>query len=282
MGLSALRGERKSGALQGVVKAGHAAQAPPARGHIDAGIRRHYAAGVDFRQQAVNQRRRTGLTQHVLARTGGLAGQPRFGTLGAGSSVFRPERWLSGRKRGFAELAREKQPVFPGSNLCGGCASQACFPGSNATRSASQWDGAAAGPGKIALGREDRMQAQESFKHDPQVQVLLATDAAGEGINLQRAHLMVNYDLPWNPNRLEQRFRPRLSRRTRNHRERSIIGIVPGDRPTGVVGYLLRRDMPTRPWQSTGDGTPGHGADVACVSRSNSRSIVGDLPTARF
>ncbi|WP_245969461.1 protein NO VEIN domain-containing protein [Thiocapsa rosea] len=40
----------------------------------------------------------------------------------------------------------------------------------------------------------------------PEVQVLLATDAAGEGINLQRAHLMVNYDLPWNPNRLEQRF----------------------------------------------------------------------------
>jgi hypothetical protein len=38
------------------------------------------------------------------------------------------------------------------------------------------------------------------------VKVLLATDAAGEGINLQRAHLMVNYDLPWNPNRLEQRF----------------------------------------------------------------------------
>ena len=36
--------------------------------------------------------------------------------------------------------------------------------------------------------------------------MLLATDAAGEGINLQRAHFMVNYDLPWNPNRLEQRF----------------------------------------------------------------------------
>jgi SNF2 family DNA or RNA helicase len=56
------------------------------------------------------------------------------------------------------------------------------------------------------LGREERMKAQESFQHDPEVQVLLATDAAGEGINLQRAHLMVNYDLPWNPNRLEQRF----------------------------------------------------------------------------
>jgi SNF2 family DNA or RNA helicase len=55
-------------------------------------------------------------------------------------------------------------------------------------------------------GREDRMKAQESFRHDPEVQVLIATDAAGEGINLQRAHLMVNYDLPWNPNRIEQRF----------------------------------------------------------------------------
>jgi SNF2 family DNA or RNA helicase len=56
------------------------------------------------------------------------------------------------------------------------------------------------------VGREDRLKAQESFRHDPDVQVLLATDAAGEGINLQRAHLMVNYDLPWNPNRIEQRF----------------------------------------------------------------------------
>jgi len=56
------------------------------------------------------------------------------------------------------------------------------------------------------MGREERMKAQESFKHDPTVQVLLATDAAGEGINLQRAHLMINYDLPWNPNRIEQRF----------------------------------------------------------------------------
>jgi hypothetical protein len=57
-----------------------------------------------------------------------------------------------------------------------------------------------------SMGREDRMKAQEAFKHDPSVRVLIATDAAGEGINLQRAHLMVNYDLPWNPNRIEQRF----------------------------------------------------------------------------
>ena len=56
------------------------------------------------------------------------------------------------------------------------------------------------------MRREDRHAAQEAFRHDPHVQILLATDAAGEGINLQRAHLMVNYDLPWNPNRIEQRF----------------------------------------------------------------------------
>ncbi|MCP5487632.1 MAG: DUF3883 domain-containing protein [Verrucomicrobia bacterium] len=54
--------------------------------------------------------------------------------------------------------------------------------------------------------REQRRAMQEAFTGDPDVLVLLATDAAGEGINLQRAHLMINYDLPWNPNRLEQRF----------------------------------------------------------------------------
>ena len=57
-----------------------------------------------------------------------------------------------------------------------------------------------------AMGREERKKQEEGFKQDKHVQVLVATDAAGEGINLQRAHLMVNYDLPWNPNRLEQRF----------------------------------------------------------------------------
>jgi len=56
------------------------------------------------------------------------------------------------------------------------------------------------------MGREERKKAQAAFTQDKDALVLVATDAAGEGINLQRAHLMVNYDLPWNPNRLEQRF----------------------------------------------------------------------------
>ncbi|MGC9560831.1 helicase-related protein [Brachymonas sp. M4Q-1] len=54
--------------------------------------------------------------------------------------------------------------------------------------------------------REERRKVQELFRNDPAVRVLIATDAAGEGVNLQNANLMVNYDLPWNPNRLEQRF----------------------------------------------------------------------------
>ena len=56
------------------------------------------------------------------------------------------------------------------------------------------------------MGREERKKAESLFTQDKDTEVLVATDAAGEGINLQRAHLMVNYDLPWNPNRLEQRF----------------------------------------------------------------------------
>lgn len=54
--------------------------------------------------------------------------------------------------------------------------------------------------------RAERRAITEEFTKNPTCQILLATDAAGEGLNLQAAHLMVNYDLPWNPNRLEQRF----------------------------------------------------------------------------
>ncbi len=57
-----------------------------------------------------------------------------------------------------------------------------------------------------ATPREQRLLVQGQFRNDPDVFLLLATDAAGEGVNLQTANLMVNYDLPWNPNRLEQRF----------------------------------------------------------------------------
>lgn len=50
---------------------------------------------------------------------------------------------------------------------------------------------------------EDRIKAEKEFKHN--TQVMVATEAAGEGINLQFCNIMINYDIPWNPNRLEQR-----------------------------------------------------------------------------
>lgn len=54
--------------------------------------------------------------------------------------------------------------------------------------------------------REERRKIIERFMQDKDLLVLIANDAAGEGVNLQRGHLMVNYDLPWNPNKIEQRF----------------------------------------------------------------------------
>ena len=50
-----------------------------------------------------------------------------------------------------------------------------------------------------------RLYAEQQFR-DGDIQVLVATEAAGEGINLQCCHVLFNYDIPWNPNRLEQRM----------------------------------------------------------------------------
>jgi len=51
---------------------------------------------------------------------------------------------------------------------------------------------------------EHRIEGERIFKNE--TQILVATEAAGEGINLQFCHIMINYDIPWNPNRLEQRM----------------------------------------------------------------------------
>lgn len=52
---------------------------------------------------------------------------------------------------------------------------------------------------------DERREAQAAFAK-PDTQILIATDAAGEGINLQFCRLLINWDIPWNPNRLEQRM----------------------------------------------------------------------------
>ena len=50
-----------------------------------------------------------------------------------------------------------------------------------------------------------RIHTEQQFR-EGEIQVLVATEAAGEGINLQCCHILFNYDIPWNPNRLEQRM----------------------------------------------------------------------------
>jgi len=55
-----------------------------------------------------------------------------------------------------------------------------------------------------SMSLEEKVEAERIFKNE--TQVMVATEAAGEGINLQFCNLMINYDLPWNPNRLEQRM----------------------------------------------------------------------------
>lgn len=63
--------------------------------------------------------------------------------------------------------------------------------------------------GRMKPGSRDepgtRLNAEQQFR-DGEIQVLVATEAAGEGINLQCCHILFNYDIPWNPNRLEQRM----------------------------------------------------------------------------
>jgi len=63
--------------------------------------------------------------------------------------------------------------------------------------------------GSMKSGSRDepgtRLYSEQQFR-DAAIQVLVATEAAGEGINLQCCNIMFNYDIPWNPNRLEQRM----------------------------------------------------------------------------
>lgn len=93
------------------------------------------------------------------------------------------------------------------------------------------------------MRRRERQRTQEKFLGDPEVTVLLATDAAGEGVNLQRASLMVNYDLPWNPNCLEQRF-GRIHRIGQTE-DCHLWNLVAEDTREGEVYYRLLKKLET-------------------------------------
>lgn len=78
---------------------------------------------------------------------------------------------------------------------------------------------------------EDRINAEAIFRNE--TEVMVATEAAGEGINLQFCNLMINYDIPWNPNRLEQRM-GRIHRYGQ-HREVYVFNLVAEDTREGRV-----------------------------------------------
>lgn len=78
---------------------------------------------------------------------------------------------------------------------------------------------------------EERIEAEKVFKHE--TQVMVATEAAGEGINLQFCHLMINYDIPWNPVRLEQRM-GRIHRYGQQ-KEVYVFNLVAEDTREGMV-----------------------------------------------
>ncbi len=86
----------------------------------------------------------------------------------------------------------------------------------------------------------EREQQTEEFRREQGARFLIATDAAGEGINLQFCHLMVNYDIPWNPARLEQRM-GRIHRYGQRHDVRIVNLVSKGTREGRVLRVLLRK-----------------------------------------
>lgn len=86
----------------------------------------------------------------------------------------------------------------------------------------------------------DRIAAEKEFR-GPATQFMVATDAAGEGINLQFCRVMVNWDMPWNPNRLEQRM-GRIHRYGQEY-EVSIYNLVAATTREGAVLIRLMEKL---------------------------------------
>lgn len=70
-----------------------------------------------------------------------------------------------------------------------------------------------------SMNLEERKQVQDAFAKD--ARILISTDAGGEGLNLQFCHVVINYDIPWNPMRLEQRI-GRVDRIGQTHSVRAL------------------------------------------------------------
>lgn len=70
-----------------------------------------------------------------------------------------------------------------------------------------------------SMDMDERKKVQEAFAKD--ARILISTDAGGEGLNLQFCHVVINYDIPWNPMRLEQRI-GRVDRIGQTHVVRAV------------------------------------------------------------
>jgi len=76
-----------------------------------------------------------------------------------------------------------------------------------------------------SMDMRERKQVQEAFAKD--ARILISTDAGGEGLNLQFCHVVINYDIPWNPMRLEQRI-GRVDRIGQAHAVRAVNFVFEG------------------------------------------------------
>ena len=128
------------------------------------------------------------------------------------------------------------------------------------------------------MNLDRRIAAEHEFRH--QAQVMVSTEAGGEGINLQFCWLMVNYDIPWNPNRLEQRMG--RVHRYGQQKEVHIYNLVAADTIEGRILVRLfdkldrmRRELGSdRVFDVIGDVLPGRSLrDLIIEAIANPRSL---------
>jgi len=128
------------------------------------------------------------------------------------------------------------------------------------------------------LSIDERISAEHEFKE--KAQIMVSTEAGGEGINLQFCWLMVNYDIPWNPNRLEQRM-GRIHRYGQQY-EVHIYNLVAVDTREGRILEKLFNKLDTirmylgsdRVFDVIGDVFPGRSLqDLIIEAVTNKRSM---------
>ncbi len=89
-----------------------------------------------------------------------------------------------------------------------------------------------------SMDMEERKRVQEAFGKN--ARILISTDAGGEGLNLQFCHVVINYDIPWNPMRLEQRI-GRVDRIGQAHAVRAVNFVLGGSVEHRVREVLERK-----------------------------------------